>query len=270
MKADVGLAMGKTGTELAKEASDIVILDDDFESIVAAVSWGRCIFNNVRRFLQFQLTANVVTLFISFMSAVILNDTPFRAVQLLWVNLIMDSLGALALSTGRPHPSLLQRSPQRRTSSLISTSMIQNIAGQSLFQIMLVAGLLVFHNGIEARSEHHYTLLFNVFVYCQMWNLANARVVEAGDSIVAGILDNLLFSAIMIGIGIVEFCLVQFGGHFFSCVPLSMKEQMASLAIASLCVPFGLIVRQIPEYEFSKIWRMIKKLRLRFMPKNTE
>jgi Ca2+-transporting ATPase len=91
--ADVGLSMGKCGTELAKEASDIVILDDDFRSIVRAVVWGRCVYNNIRRFLQFQLTANVSTLFVSFLAAVFLDDTPFRAVQL-----IMDSLGALALA----------------------------------------------------------------------------------------------------------------------------------------------------------------------------
>lgn len=253
MKADVGLAMGKCGTELAKEASDIVVLDDDFKSIVSAVLWGRCIYNNIRRFLQFQLTANVVTLFISFISAVILNDTPFKAVQLLWVNLIMDSLGALALATGRPHPSLLHRQPAKRKASLISHFMIQNISGQVLFQIVVVAILLIFHDGIEARSEHHYTLLFNVFVYCQMFNLINARVVEWGDSIVTGIMDNVLFIAIMLGIGIVEFILVQFCGAFFSCTPLSLKEWIFSIAIGSLCVPFGALFRRIPETKFARL-----------------
>jgi calcium-translocating P-type ATPase len=270
LKANVGLAMGKSGTELAKEASDIVILDDDFQSIVAAVSWGRCIFNNVQRFLQFQLTANVVTLFISFMSAVILNDAPFKAVQLLWVNLIMDSLGALALSTGRPHPSLLQRAPQRKKSSLISPFMIQNIAGQSLFQIAVVTVLLVFHGAIQARSEHHYTLIFNVFVYCQMWNLVNARVVDVGDSVAAGILDNLLFIAILIGIGVVEFVLVQFCGHFFSCVPLSIKEQFFSVAVAALCIPYGFLIRRIPEAQFARVVRTLKRFQARFLRKNDE
>jgi magnesium-transporting ATPase (P-type) len=224
----------------------------------------------VRRFLQFQLTANVVTLFITFMAAVILNDTPFKAVQLLWVNLIMDSLGALALSTGRPHPSLLQRGPQRRKASLISPFMVQNIAGQVVFQITVVAAILIFHNGIEARSEHHYTLLFNVFVYCQMWNLINARVVEFGDSLVAGILDNLLFIAIMLGIGVVEFCLVQFCGYFFSCVPLSMKEQALSVAIASLCVPFGSLVRSLPDSFVTRVIRSLKMIQARYLRKNDE
>jgi len=136
--AEVGLSMGKCGTELAKEASDIVILDDDFKSIVSSVLWGRCIFNNIRRFLQFQLTANVVTLFISFISSVVLHDTPFKAVQLLWINLIMDSLGALALATSVPHPSLLLRPPNDREAPLISDFMIQNIGSQSLYQIVLI------------------------------------------------------------------------------------------------------------------------------------
>ena len=256
-KADVGLAMGKCGTELAKEASDIVVLDDDFGSIVKAVLWGRCIFNNVRRFLQFQLTANVVTLLISLISAVILNDTPFKAVQLLWVNLIMDSLGALALATGRPHPSLLNRPPPRRRAPLISPFMIQNIAGQTLFQISVVVLLLLFHGDIPARSEHHYTLIFNVFVYCQMFNLFNARVVEWGDSVVAGVTDNALFIGILVGIGVVEFVLVQFCGHFFSCVPLTLKEQLISLLIASLCVPYGIFLRRSPE---NRIMRRVRRL----------
>lgn len=258
--ADVGLAMGKCGTELAKEASDIVVLDDDFKSIVKSVLWGRCIFNNIRRFLQFQLTANVTTLFISILSAVILNDTPFKAVQLLWVNLIMDSLGALALATGRPHPNLLNRLPVRRKSPLISVLMIIHIMTQAVFQIFVVVFLLIFHPGIEARSEHHYTLIFNIFVYCQMFNLINSRVVEYGDSFITGIMDNILFIAIMVGIGIVEFILVQFCGHFFSCVPLSMREQLLSLFIASLSVPYAMILRKMKiNNALSRIIQKIQK-----------
>jgi magnesium-transporting ATPase (P-type) len=114
MAADVGLAMGQSGTELAEEASDTVILDDDIHSIVKSVIWGRSIFQSICRFLQFQLTANVVTLVINFIAAIILNETPFKAVQLLWVRLIMDSLGALALSTGKPHWSMLSQKPKKR------------------------------------------------------------------------------------------------------------------------------------------------------------
>jgi len=242
-KADIGLSMGKSGTELAKEASDIVILDDDFKSIVSSVMWGRCIFNNVRRFLQFQLTANVVTLFISFISSVVLKETPFKAVQLLWVNLIMDSLGALALATGNPHPTILNRPVLGRSAPLISDLMITNIGGQALFQIIVVALLLYFHDGIESCSVHHYTLLFNVFVFCQVFNLANARVVDSSDSVSTGFCENPLFISIMFGISIVQFILIQFCGKFFSTVPLSVSEWVFSIAVGSFCVPWGILVR---------------------------
>lgn len=104
MRADIGLAMGVTGTQVAKNASDIVLLDDNFESIVRSVVWGRNVYLSIRKFLQFQLTANVISVFISLISAGIIRQTVFPAVQMLWVNLIMDSLAALALATEPPNP----------------------------------------------------------------------------------------------------------------------------------------------------------------------
>lgn len=245
MKADVGLSMGKCGTELAKEASDIVILDDDFKSIVRSVLWGRCIFNNVRKFLQFQLTANIVTLFISIISALFLNDTPFKAVQLLWINLIMDSLGALALATGNPNSSLLKRPPTKRSESLVSGFMIKNITGQCIYQIVVIFTLLLIHGNIKAHSRHHYTFLFNVFVYCQAFNLLNARVVNKNDSLISGVLDSKLFLIIMFGIIIFEFILVQFFSDFFASVPLSMKEHIIGLVIGFGCTQFGCLFRSM-------------------------
>jgi magnesium-transporting ATPase (P-type) len=131
--------MGKCGTELAKEASDIVVLDDDFRSIVRAAVWVRTVHDNIKRFLQFQLTANISTLFISFLSAVFLEDTPFKAVQLLWVNLVTDYLGALslALATEKPHDVLLNQKPNSKETPLVSTFMIRNIAGQLRLLIAL-------------------------------------------------------------------------------------------------------------------------------------
>lgn len=107
-KADVGFAMGIAGTEVAKDASDIVLLDDNFASIETAILWGRNIYQNVRKFLQFQLTVNVVALFIVFIGSVVLRDPPLTSVQMLWVNLIMDTCGALALATEPPGPELLK------------------------------------------------------------------------------------------------------------------------------------------------------------------
>jgi Ca2+-transporting ATPase len=243
MAADVGLAMGKSGTELAKEASDIVVLDDDFKSIVKSVVWGRCIYNNIKRFLQFQLTANVVTLFVSFLSAVILHDTPFQAVQLLWVNLIMDSLGALALATGKPDDSLLKQLPEHKDAPLITNYMLKNIICQSILQIVLIGLILIFSGDMVSYSTKHYTYLFNVFVLCQMFNLVNARVVSHEMKITDGIMDNPLFFIIMFGIGIVQIILVQVAGLYFSCTPLTLHEWTTSTLLASLTIPVGFITR---------------------------
>jgi calcium-translocating P-type ATPase len=142
--ADVGLSMGITGTKVAQGASDIVILDDRFSSIVRAILWGRCVYDNIRKFLQFQLTVNVVALLIVFISAVSGKETPLNAVQLLWVNLIMDTFGALALGTEPPNSTLLDRKPYKRSAPLISWPMWRNILSQSLFQVTLLL-ILLFH-----------------------------------------------------------------------------------------------------------------------------
>jgi Ca2+-transporting ATPase len=140
--ADVGMAMGITGTKVAQGASDIVILDDKFSSIVRAISWGRCVYDNIRKFLQFQLCVNLVALSIVFIGAIAGFEPPLNAVQLLWVNLVMDTMGALALATGGPTPALLQRKPYKRSSSLISRPMWRNILCQSVFQLILLLVLL--------------------------------------------------------------------------------------------------------------------------------
>ena len=251
MAADVGLSMGKCGTEFAKEASDIIILDDDFKSIVSSIAWGRCIFNNIQRFLQFQLTTNVSTLFISFVSACFLNETPFKAVQLLWVNLIMDSLGALALSTGKPHPNLLDQKPNSRDLQLITPYMIKNIIVQSTYQIIVVILILIFNGNMKKYSEHHYTFLFNVFVLCQAFNLFNARSVQKTDLIQIGIFDTPLFSSIFLGIVIFQFIFVQRIGKFTSCTPLTFFEWIKSLFVSLIVLPLGIISRNTPVFNIS-------------------
>ncbi|EAY16498.1 calcium-translocating P-type ATPase, PMCA-type family protein [Trichomonas vaginalis G3] len=245
MAADVGLSMGKCGTELAKEASDIVVLDDDFRSIVKAVVWGRCVYNNIRRFLQFQLTANVVTLFVSFLSAAILNETPFKAVQLLWVNLIMDSLGALALATGRPDESLLRQKPEKKDAPLIDSFMLKNIIGQSVLQILLIGYVLLFPYQAEQYSMKHYTFLFNVFVLCQDFNLVNARVSSKKMKVTDGIQDNYLFFIIQIGIMIVQILLIQIAGVYIYCAPMTMIEWIYSTFLAALTLPMGAFLRAV-------------------------
>merc|ERR1719233_1551312 len=129
-EADVGFAMGISGTDVAKEASDIIITDDNFSSIVSAVLWGRNVYDSISKFLQFQLTVNIVAIIIAFVGACVTNVSPLKSVQMLWVNLIMDSLAALALATESPSPSLLNRQPYGRTASLISPHMAWNMGAQ--------------------------------------------------------------------------------------------------------------------------------------------
>merc|ERR1712113_346636 len=164
--ADVGMSMGISGTDVAKNASDIIIMDDRFSSIVKAVLWGRSVFDNIRKFLQFQLTVNVVALSITFLSAVVGYKPPLNAVMMLWVNLIMDTMGALALGTEPPCVELLNRRPYRRNASLINLPMWRNIACQSIYQLFLL--IILLNNGpamfgCEDGSTHHFTIIFNVF-----------------------------------------------------------------------------------------------------------
>ena len=141
-KADVGFAMGIAGTEVAKEAADIILLDDNFSSIVTAAKWGRNIYNCIRKFLQFQLTVNVVAIFMAFMGGVVLGESPLTAIQLLWVNLIMDTFAALALATEPPSDDLLKGKPYSKTESIITKSMWRNIVCQSLYQIIVLSFML--------------------------------------------------------------------------------------------------------------------------------
>jgi Ca2+ transporting ATPase len=184
-KADVGFAMGITGTELAKEAADIILLDDNFKSIITAILWGRNIYNSIRKFLQFQLTVNVVAMFIAFVGGVVLGDSPLTPVQLLWVNLIMDTFAALALATEPPEEDLLNEKPHPKDESIVTPCMWRNIIGQAIFQIAILCVILfagkTFLPGIAELTDPkeikllHYTYVFNTFVFMQVFNEINAR-----------------------------------------------------------------------------------------------
>ena len=192
-KAHVGLAMGG-GSDVAKQASDIVILDDNFTSILKSVMWGRCVFDNIRKFLQFQLTVNVAALAVAAFSA-LANKEPLTAVQLLWVNLIMDSFGALALATEPPTEALLDRAPKNVAhpkTSLISPEMWKMILGGALYQtFVLLGGLFLLPHldlnlgGVVPGADRDYdervvnTMIFNSFILCQLFNLIACRKVSS-------------------------------------------------------------------------------------------
>jgi calcium-translocating P-type ATPase len=147
-KADVGFAMGIQGTDVAKEASDIILTDDNFDSIVKAVMWGRNVYDSIAKFLQFQLTVNVVAVICAFFGACIVGESPLRAVQMLWVNLIMDTLASLALATEPPTEDLLKRKPYGRTTALISKTMMINIFGHAIYKLVVVFIILFAGNSL--------------------------------------------------------------------------------------------------------------------------
>ena len=175
--ADIGFSMGIAGTEVAKEASAIILMDDNFNSIVMALKWGRAVNDAVKRFLQFQLTVNITAVVLTFVSAVQSDDqtSVLTAVQLLWVNLIMDTLAALALATDPPQASVLDRKPERKGSSIISTTMWKMIIGQAIYQLLIT--FLVYFGGTsvlpgpdDISDDQIRTLVFNTFVWMQIFN----------------------------------------------------------------------------------------------------
>ena len=141
-QADVGFAMGIAGTDVAKEASDIIVTDDNFSSIVKAVMWGRNVYDAIAKFLQFQLTNNVVAVIVAFIGACAIDDSPLKAVQMLWVNMIMDTLASLALATEVPTKELLKRKPYGHSKGLLSPIMLKNIVGQAVFQLAVILVIL--------------------------------------------------------------------------------------------------------------------------------
>lgn len=264
-EADVGLAMGIAGTEVARQAADIIILDDNFTSIVKSVVWGRAVFDNIRKFLQFQLTVNVVALAVSIIGAFTDRGTPMTAVQLLWLNLIMDTFGALALGTEKPSNRLLLRTPYGREGSVVTATMLRYIIGQAIFQCIVLFIILFattgpggqhlifpwIEDGQYAYRDHlpsrHYTMIFNVFVFLQVFNEVSARKVGAKElNSFAGFFKNWLFSAVVVFITVVQIIMIQFGGLVMKTVPLNWYEFLICIGIGLFSLPVGFLVRLIP------------------------
>lgn len=202
--ANVGFSMGIAGTEVAKEASDIILMDDNFSSIVKAIIWGRCVNDAVRKFLQFQISTNVTAVVITFVTAVASDqeESVLTAVQLLWINIIMDTFAALALATDPATEKLLDRKPDKKSSPLFTTDMYKMILCQSIYQIIVI---FIFHfRGHQILgydfTEHSNlvvkTLVFNAFVFAQIFNSINCRRLDRGLNIFEGILRNQYFIGI--------------------------------------------------------------------------
>jgi Ca2+-transporting ATPase len=251
-KANVGLSMGICGTELAKMASDIVILDDNFQSIVSALKWGRCVYDNVRAFLQFQVTVNFAAMIIAFIGSLALKESPLKTIQLLWINLIMDSLGALALATRGPSDALLLRPPYGESDGLISNVLLRNIIGHAIYQtgILLLCTfgtdkVLRIHFQGTQESKGVSTFVFNTFVMMTVVNLINCRVAGQDMSVLDGICSNPYFIVIFLLIIIVHFILSHFGSVAFETVKLPFEFWLYSIVFGLGELLIGFFLRLI-------------------------
>ncbi|XP_038946572.1 plasma membrane calcium-transporting ATPase 4 isoform X4 [Rattus norvegicus] len=256
-KADVGFAMGIAGTDVAKEASDIILTDDNFTSIVKAVMWGRNVYDSISKFLQFQLTVNVVAVIVAFSGACITQDSPLKAVQMLWVNLIMDTFASLALATEPPTDSLLRRRPYGRNKPLISRTMMKNILGHAVYQLGIVF-LLVFAGDklfdidsgrkapLNSPPSQHYTIVFNTFVLMQLFNEINSRKIHGEKNVFAGVYRNIIFCSVVLGTFFCQILIVEVGGKPFSCTNLTMEQWMWCLFIGIGELLWGQVISAIP------------------------
>ena len=265
--ADVGFAMGVTGTEVAKEASDIILMDDNFASIVKAMAWGRTVSDAVKKFLQFQITVNITAVVLTFVSAVASDDedSVLSAVQLLWVNLIMDTFAALALATDPPAPEILDRKPDSKATPLITFTMWKMIVGQAIYQLVVTFVLNFAGQSIFSWDhEHMQTVVFNTFVFMQIFNQYNSRRIDNKLNIMEGVWRNKWFIGIQLIIIGGQVLIVFVGGAAFSVKRLDQGSQWAvSLVLGAISVPIAVIIRLIPDEFLSKliphIWPRHKK-----------
>jgi Ca2+ transporting ATPase len=306
-KADVGFAMGITGTDVAKHAADIILLDDNFASIVKACMWGRNIFDNIRRFLQFQLSVNIVALVASFIGSCILRESPLQPIQLLWVNLIMDSLGSLAEATEEPTPELLDRPPHSRDEYIISHKMVKHLCIMGTYQSIVVF-IIVFlgeyfipeEDGYNPNTDgkyvypgrlfswsgddlykklrdsdddpgpsRHYTIVFNAFVFMQIFNMVNARKINDEFNVFEGIHRNKAFIIIFFIIAIVQVLIVQFTQDVFQVARdgLYWAQWLFCIGVGLTVYPVTFFTKFLPDKWFPKLGAKKKN---KIQPKDSE
>ena len=243
--AQVGLSMG-TGTSVAKEASDITLLDDSFHSIATAVMWGRSLYKNIQRFIVFQLTINIVALLSVLLGAFFGTALPLTVTQMLWVNLIMDTFAAMALASIPPSPDVMAEKPRKQSDFIITPAMRNAILGVGIAFIVLLMGLLAWMNTLPGGMDtHRLTVFFTVFVMLQFWNLFNASVFGTNHSFFkdASHAMGMLGVAAIILVG--QFLIVSFGGKVFRTVPLSVEDWIYIIAGTSVVLWLGEIIRGV-------------------------
>ncbi len=265
-KADVGVSMGISGTEVAKEASDIVLVDDNFRSIVTGVWWGRTLYQNIQRFLQFQLSVNVVALCCALLGPLFDVPLPLTVPQLLWINIIMDTFAALALCTDPPRKKTMSEPPIRREAHIITPEMGITVLINGLFQVVVLFAVLfsgaftneTFEYGVVPSSPEYYertnleplTVFFTVFIMFQFWHKFNCRALRHDDSPFTLLLKNRMFLGIVGAITIVQIIMVQseWVGKFFRTVPLSLSQWLEITVLTATILPVAWFARKFAHW----------------------
>lgn len=253
--AHVGLSLG-SGTSIAKEASDITLLDDSFASIANAVMWGRSLYKNIQRFLFFQLVVNLAALLLVLEGSAIGTELPLTVTQMLWVNLIMDTFAAMALASLPPSREVMKDRPRKQSDFIITRSMARSIAfvGLGFFTVLLLFLMWCERNGSNGIDIHGLTLFFTAFVMLQFWNLFNAKTLGSRHSAFHNLWADrgMLFVMLLILGG--QWLIVTFGGKMFRTVPLTLGEWLAIISSTSLVMWIGEI------YRFFSNWRTRKEI----------
>ena len=259
--SDVGFAMGIRGTDVAKSAADIILLDDSFLSIITAIKYGRNVYDSIRKFVQFQLTTNLVAIFMTLLGGIVLKDAPLNPIQMLWVNLIMDSFASLALATEPPSEDLLKRKPYKKTTDILTKMMKVNIGSQAILQIVILLVVLFFGEmifGVPSDRElnhytwnnevgYHFTIFFNIFVFLQVFNSINSRkLLQKEANIFIGLTNNPMYIGIQLIIIGGQMLLVEFGGRAVRTQPLTLMQHLGCIAIGSTSLVLGYIVKKLP------------------------
>ena len=254
-KADVGLAMGIAGTEVSKEASKIVLLDDAFSTIVKAVHWGRSLYENIQRFVQFQLTINVSALAITFLGILVFNvKAPFTVLQLLWINVIMDTFASIALCSEPPRPGVMMMPPKKRDENIVTPAMVGTIFITAFFFVVVMLALLIaMKNGFlagDGKVDAGYTirqvsLFFSIYVFFQVWNQINARSLTPEMSGFHRIFHNPTFLTIAAIVAIGQIAIVTFGRTVFKVEPLSVLDWLGVITFTSSVLVFAEVARRI-------------------------
>jgi Ca2+-transporting ATPase len=243
--AHVGLSMG-SGTSIAKEASDITILDDSFKSITTAVMWGRSLYQNIQKFIVFQLTINITAMIIVLLGSLLGHELPLTVTQMLWVNLIMDTFAAGALASLPPNDKVMKNKPRNNNSFIISKKMRNNLLFMGMiFTTVLLYMLFALQDQNGDISTYNLTIFFTTFVMLQFWNMFNVKAFDSGDSAFKNIGKSKGFITILITILIGQILIVEFGGEVFRTVPLEFSDWFIITGATSLILWIGEIKRVV-------------------------